>query len=563
MHKKSMIQATRRMILTAAVAGLAAAGYVATSASAQDGGRRMVMMSDDGDGPHILQMSHIDIHGLREPDFIRTDLSIFDEVLRLSEPQEFIVQELLNTYLRDFEALVLALQDALPKSGPGALAMGEPIRMRAGGGGNDGGGEAAIEIDGMDLVFGFSPEMFIAPDMDLEGEDGGPRGMSIAIAVQADAGGGGGAGAAGGEGPNVSVEIATPEGVEMSDEMRKQLEEQVKAMQEKIQKQMEERAANGELGRGPMRMDVEEMKKQNEQVRAAAEKFKKDKADLKQRFLGNVRGQLDAEQIERWPKLERTLTRQKTLKLGRLDGERTDLFSITRSMGLPDDARDNLSQLLNEYEVSLHDALVRRNAFLEDANQKVDDAVGAKDFKKALSTIDRAADLRIAVRNTNQQFAERMSQSLGAGLGEGLKERYLKVSYPRVYRVTTGQRILEKARLLEGLSAETQSEVDALHEAYLRELGVVNETIRQAIDRHQPRESREGIEHMQKMQAGERPAPIHMGDDPVREVMRQRTALDERYVTALKGLLSPEQMAELPKMPVRGKGGPVIFRMGN
>ena len=104
-------------LLAALLAGSLSAG----AAWAQAGHRTMIV--DEGDGPNVFHVSMPDIRALREPDFVRSDLPVFDEKLALSEMQQPVVSQLLEDYLAAFELLAV---EFLPPPGPMMVNFDHP-----------------------------------------------------------------------------------------------------------------------------------------------------------------------------------------------------------------------------------------------------------------------------------------------------------------------------------------------------------------------------------------------------------------------------------------------------
>jgi hypothetical protein len=332
-------------------------------------------------------------------------------------------------------------------------------------------------------------------------------------------------------------------------------------MAERIRERLEQIEAEG----GPPPEEVaagsaEERQRYFDELRDSTAKLRKAKAALKQDFINEVQSQLSAEQLGRWPALDRALTRIKTLPKGRLDGERTDLLRIVDDLGLDEAEQEALAETLEAYEILLHEALVLRNNFVREAQPRVDKAIEAGRYATALSTVEQASKLRMAVRGVNEQYTEAIAGRLGSGRDDDFRARVLKQSYPRVYRPTRGQKAFRATRRLEGLDDEVRSAVDALDEAYTVELDAANDRLRQTIHREQPREARQMIESIRSAMEGGEPMMLGDDDDPIRKAMRKRSALDERYMKQLHALLTPEQVKTLPQLPSQVRREPIIIR---
>jgi len=548
-------------------------------AQAQQGRRMIVNENDDGSGagPVMMTFSMVDFFSLREPDFIKKDVPTFTEQLLLSEPQTSMFDQMIETYLADFEKLC---EEMLPKM-PGQM-------MRLGGGG--GGGE--VEVAGGPAEAGDGPIMF-APAMgvalggggeegefdldpmlsEMEGEFGGPMavGLEIAVGGPADDGeGGGGGGAAEGRDGGVSIALNAGNAEDMTEEDRQRLQEQAQKIAEQIRKQMEERAAaaeNGEGGAPPMfaEFDPEKMQRDHAEMEAKAEAFGKAKAALRQKFVTEAQTQLAGSQIERWPNLERTLRRHKTLPKGRLSGERTDLVRVLKDLKLGQTEQQAVASQSEAYELAMENALVQRNTNLPEFEKQMDQAMQKGDDDKALTALERATALRLAVRTVNEQFTDTLAAAMPAEMATAFRKEVLRRSYPNVYRKTFGQKNFDAARKIENLDPKTLASIEQLETGYHAELDGVNAQLKAAIDKHQPDEPRWPIEHMKAMRAGdaqpEDGLPFNREKNPIRDAFTKRRELDQRYAKMVREMLTPEQQEALPKPLAKRAGEPIIIQM--
>ena len=542
----------RSLLLIAASGGVL---VMSAGVAAQSG--RQVMVLDDGSGPRYVHFSLPDFRGLREPDFVRRDLPSFREKLQLDAARLVVVETLLDDYLEAFRALA---QKSLPEPPKEALRIGfEGID----------GGEGG---QGMADSLGEIVREAIEGARRMGGVEAGEGPMSVRVFVRAGADGGVDedvdvtpAEADGDPEAEVVISVSGPEGVELPEELRKELEERARQMVEELKERMEEGHAEDPDWMHPdlgVAERIEERRAHFEELAARTQSFKAAKASLRQRFVDDVQAQLSAEQLERWPALERTLTRHKTLPKGRLDGERTDLLAILDRLDLTDADAEAVAEEAEAYELLLHEALTRRNAYLVDANAKVDRALGEDKPDRALSIVDRAARLRVAVRNANGQFTQRITARLSDEAARSFRDRVRRASYPRVYRPTPAQRAFEAVDGLDGLDPEAWLNIVDLETAYRSELDNLNEQIRRVIDKHQPREPRRSIERLVSM-TDRAEMFFDADDDPIREAFGKRAKLDESYVKRLHDLLTPEQVAKLPKLPSRERRQPMVIRRLN
>ncbi len=553
------------LVAPALSGGLVVALAAAVAAHPQD--RHQHTFVTDGQAPMVFHSSMPDIRALITPDFVREDLPLFSGKLSLNELQRLVVETLLAAYLEQFDALV---KEKLPGHGEGQmqdLGHDPDHDLMVGMHGPEGidgivrevlEGERPDDID-IDADFGTANRIAIA----ITAEDGpatgvfAPAGGEVVIA---EASGGGE-----GEGPSASVVIAVggPEGVELPEEVRRQLEEKAAEMVEQVRQRIEQNAAEGmdPLG-GDMtpQEHIEFQKKRLAELAEQAKDFSRAKDALKHQFISDVQTQLASDQLQQWPSLDRALVRRKTLPMGRLDGERTDLLRLAERVRLADEL-DEIAEVLEAYEVELHQALVRRNEFLETANADIDKAMLAGKADDAIGIADRAASLRVAVRGVNERYADAIAQRLGEPKGPEFRSVAQKAFFPRVYGRTRAMRTFAEARELEALDGGVRTAIDQLETAYLQELGPINEQIRQTIETHQPKEPRLGLEDLRSMMEGTAGLTLfgHAGNDPIREAMQKRSALDEGYMKQLFALLPAEQIEKLPKLPSHRRAAPMFI----
>jgi len=572
MHSSSLDPRRAGGVLTLALlSGLVA---IPAAVQAQSGRHRVMVFEDDsGSGPQVLHFAGPDFGNLRKPDFVRRDLPIFHEELELDGIQRAIVQVLLEAYLDSFKVLV---KEAMPRNQfalPGMnLSFGGDLDGEGGEGGQDIGAlirDALKNADGLTNI-----------DIDADGSG------NFAIAIMAQSGNmddvgadldlgdqpvavwaGSGPGADG-EGPAAGVYIAVggADGVELPDDVREKLEKIAQDMAERLQTRLAEAEANGVdlADEFPVPPSMEDHKARMEDMRKAMEQFARQKETLKQDFLTQVRSQLTAEQLGNWPSFDRAFTRIKTLPNGRLDGERTDLLVLADELDLNTEQMEAVVEQLETYELALDEALRERNEYLDDATRRIDKAIQDRDFDKALSIVDSATRRRVAVRRVNSNHIEFIAEKLPADQAVKFRRDAMRRSYPRVYRRTVGQKSFKQALALAGLDEDTLSSIAAIEADYAVQLAALNERIRETIHRHQPKETRQAIEHIAAMMSGEGGTMMRLGghdeNDPVHTAFKKRNNLDERYMKQLHATLTPEQAAQLPKLPSARPSSPFIIQ---
>lgn len=569
----------RRAQWSTAFALAALFGMPTMHAQAQSGGRFVIEQSEGPDDEQgvmsTFSFTMPDMERIRTPDFLASDKPIFRDTLQLSEPQDAAVGRIIDTYLIDFDAMVRRHMADVPNM-PGLIGMEldrgmfNPDDMQVASANPDGGGGVTSELDDLlQQAFGDGGGGG-GGGVDVDISVGGPTQVGIMIAVGgpddgsgAEAGGGGGRFAA--NEPGVMIAVDAGDGAEIPEELREKLQEAAKKIAEDIQKQMLEGGADGAFAAGgprAQRVSMAEHQAHALKMFESAEKIEAEKAVMRAKLVAEVQQLLAEEQLERWPALERVLLRVKTLPRGRLDGERTDLVKLVDRMELTESELAAIEADLASYEISLDDALRRRNAFLNEAQPRIDELLQTGQSDKALTLVDRATRLRIAVRELNRQHADLIAARLEPVRRAEFVDTMNRTSFPRIYRPTSAQRAFTRALELDDLSEELRSAITEMQQIYDLERNGLDEQFKRSILEYQPGESRRMIEQSTAMMNGE---IVHFGgdpaskdEDPIRSAQKQRRDLDRRHMASLYGLLTPEQVAKLPAPPTE-RTGPIIF----
>jgi hypothetical protein len=548
-------------------AALAALALLLPASPGTAQSRRNVMVMGDGPDGSMVHMSLPDFRALRRPDYERRDLPTFTDELTLDEVQRLMVQTRLEAYLAALDALAAEM---LPEAGPMVFTFND-----------EDGGEAGAFLS-LDGIVGDALE---AADLDTDGQR---TAIAISVGAQMDGAGGhfvpaggGGEGEAGEAGEEGTVEVmiaggdgedaafsepgvfvavsGSADGEPLPEELQAQLAEHARELAERLREQLEQQEAEGGGGGGVMPFESLEAQREHfEALSEQAREFEKAKAELTRAFEQDVQLQLSPDQLDRWPRVERTLTRRRTLPDGELDGETTDLIRLFERLDLAGD--ETTDEQLEAYARDLHDALVRRNTYLAKTEDTVEQAVDTGRFDKALLAADRAARLRIAVRETNERYRDAIATTLDDPAGDRFRRAAREAFHPRVYRKTDADRAFVAVRRVDGLAETQPADIDELEASYRIERERVDEDIRRAILVHQPGESRRSIEAVRHvMEGGSLEIDLETGlagdddRDRVEEAFQRRRDLDERYMKLLYGMVPPEQVESLPSLPSERK----------
>ncbi len=344
-------------------------------------------------------------------------------------------------------------------------------------------------------------------------------------------------------------EIEAQEG-EISPERRRELiGERMSAMQEEIQAEREEQGMGSEM---------------NAAVAAIFDMLQEwtvEKAAMRERFVESLKTQLGDDQLAAWAAFNRFLVREKSLPRSRLSGEGANLFFAIDEFGLEEADFDRIEDLFDDYELSLHEALVSRDRFLETSAPKLYRALQQGSADEAKRIVERQVDYRKSIRDVNERYIQIFSaavaendQAVGAAFAKALNQ----AAHESIYRPTRTARAFEIAKTLD-LAPEVMTAVNDLSTSYDTELVAQNDKIYRAVRKKEPQDQLAEVDRMSAFLSGN-----FMGamgnrwgggseEDPVREAYDKRNELDESYFERLSALLTPEQLEELPAP--RGRRG--------
>lgn len=269
------------------------------------------------------------------------------------------------------------------------------------------------------------------------------------------------------------------------------------------------------------------------------------------RFIADVFTILRDDQLDRWPEFERTLRRLKTMSRGRYSGERVDLFLLLRELGIDPALSAELTELLESYALTLDQALIARNAHLDDARDAARLAAIAGETDTVTELATKEASLRVRVRAANEQSLEAIAGLLDAeGRGDELRTAFRARAFARVYRPTVVQRAFDAVLAMPDLDADVLEAVAALQTAYLAELAGRNEQIVRITRQEEPTRTVQRAQRGRRGMGGGRRGG-ERSEDPIRAAFRERAERDADYRKQLEALLNPEQIAMLPAAPAR------------
>ena len=294
-------------------------------------------------------------------------------------------------------------------------------------------------------------------------------------------------------------------------------------------------------------IDLEDLKENNPQevlrvVLGPIEEWMKERDVLGDQLIENVRVILVPAQETLWIDFTRNLYIEQYISEGVMSGESVNVFHVLRDMSLDQSILDHIKPTVDSYAIELHDSLRNRTRLVQGAYTTLIEKLSATN---TLADNDRRLDIinaRIAIRNINDGGINAIALSLPEDKGIEFWNQAMQRGYPRIFRRTPAQRVLESAAAITSYPEDIQIAIDQLLAEYYVELDDYNTRLLDEQRRFDPERLRESIRNQQRKMNGEdtvRP------EDPTRELIAQRKAMGTRYIERLRALLSPEEFDEL------------------
>ncbi len=287
------------------------------------------------------------------------------------------------------------------------------------------------------------------------------------------------------------------------------------------------------------------------------------RAELRARVIDSSKAILNDQQAARWDAFERFMRRERAMDNGALSGEATNLLFVVDDAGLSQASIDGLEQGLDAYELDLDLKLRERDAYLAESEGKLMKALVDGNNAAAEQVIKRQLELRRAVRDCNENYRSQLAATLQPAEAKLLNDAVNEAGYRRVYSTTSTERAFEAA-LEMNLDENIHAQVSSLHEAYLGELGTVNDRIATQTRKVEPDEQlKQATDFFKAIDGSGSPTEMFSrgrgrggfggsSDETLTKLYEARTEKNESYRQRLEALLTPEQVGELP---AAGRGG--------
>ena len=278
-------------------------------------------------------------------------------------------------------------------------------------------------------------------------------------------------------------------------------------------------------------------------VLATFKEWTPEKERIGDEFLENVKVVLTNEQLEHWPAVTRRLYRDKHIYKGELSGENLNLFDVVRELHLDDRTSMQVQPIMEAYDIALDQALRRRDT---DTSVKANalEYISESDPQKGFDAMKRRIELRVDVRNVNDEFVDRVADVMPSDIAAEFRKDAMERAYPRIYRETPVQRLFKDAKKIEGLDVSVLQSINQIESAYLNALAPVNLHLHDVLRKFEPDDAIARAEQFNKRMNGQEVQQPQI--DPTRDLFTARDDMGRTYAKQLQALLTPEQFAQIP-----------------
>jgi hypothetical protein len=295
---------------------------------------------------------------------------------------------------------------------------------------------------------------------------------------------------------------------------------------------------------------------------------------LTEKFLADLKSILRADQVDRWPVLERLRRREQYLSsmmtIGGMgvSGSSVDLIPIVRGLtdkaSLPAKTQGKIDEALGLYEMDVDRPLKERQQHMEDEQR----AMGAVqhfeqgEFEKKLER-DRKVDL--AIREVNGKYLKTIEELLPEELAKTLAENYQVRAFRSIYKASSVAKKMAGAMKVEGLSADQRSRLQAAMDSYKREARAANDRWAAAQYRAETegKATGGGLMFIGAGGPGGSGGSGEKVDPELADARAARRAVDDKARSQLEGILTAEQMAAIPKPEVNGMMAHTVSVIGD
>lgn len=297
-------------------------------------------------------------------------------------------------------------------------------------------------------------------------------------------------------------------------------------------------------------------------IMAPIDEWASAKVKLREEFVENVKTQLSEGQLEKWPKFERAMRREKSLDKFEIQGEGVNLTTVLKEMQVAPKTMDEIQPAVEEYEIQLDRSLLARQHIIEESQPKYTEAMSRNDQQAGLAATESIMRARVAVRDAQDAGRESVRDALQKTTGDDVAAEFdamaLERAFPKVYRSDPVLPMFENAKAIADLTEEQKSGLDSLESQYRGEVPVANKKLADAFRQEEPKEPRRRVEMMMSRQQPQEPGAAKnvvsraRGEaEVIASARKEREDFFEHYRKAIMEILNQEQKKQ---MPIYGKG---------
>ncbi len=291
--------------------------------------------------------------------------------------------------------------------------------------------------------------------------------------------------------------------------------------------------------------------------RSITEDSNKKREDLQERFLGDVRVILSEDQAQHWPRLERAIRRNQSLRRGFMSGERVDLTKVVEQVELDESSLAQVNMALGQYEVDLDRAIVARDDAQTRAIGQAGEVFRSGDMGAIEDLFDKQRKLSVRVRDVNRRYAREIEGTLTEDEKARFSDAFKRASFPQVFRTGQGQRVLDLVLAYEDLGDEQRETIEEIGESFGHDSSKLNDQHIAAIEDSEMSMSVMDMFRQQRGQRGDRGGNRGgfgnrgRGGDGEREptaqekIVQKKRELDAKTIESIERVLNEGQASTL------------------
>lgn len=271
--------------------------------------------------------------------------------------------------------------------------------------------------------------------------------------------------------------------------------------------------------------------------------FEETSEQMETTLLADVQALLTPEQAESgWPRVVRERRREQSLPRGLMSGERVDVIALVKDLDLSQEQSAALADTLNQYELELDLALIKRDQMQDEFRQNMRDLFRNGDQQAISDLFERGKQAATKVRDINSRAARQVEALLPPEPAATFAAQVRQRSFPMIYRPSYADRVIDAAAKFDDLTGEQKENIATIQAAFAQSITSINRRMETA-----------QVEMEESMTAERLGAMFRNGgdNDAMRDLRGERRDLETSTIERLRSILTAEQAARLPE---RGDG---------